>query len=409
MRRIGALVMVALAGAGGATLWAQSASQIALADDPAQARRALTDAQAQAASASARAQKLEAQAQTANAAADRTAQEAAAVAARIQQAEADIAADEARIRLIDHQRAVLSATLARRQLPLLRLTGALQHLSRRPMIVSLLRPGSVSDAAHLRALLDTMVPEVRARTAALKVEIDRARVLANQARRAQAALLAGKATLTDRRQSLSALETQQRLAARNVSGTADRESERALALAEQARDLGGLLDVLDKASALRERLARLPGPVIRPARPETTQPDESESPAPAPARLAHYILPAAGRLVAGFGAQGQPGTASATPHGITMAVRPGAMLVTPAAGRVAFAGPYPGYGQIAIVEHDGGWASLITGMARVDVRVGDRLVAGAPLGLAGPGRPVVGLELRKEGQPVNPLDQLGGP
>jgi hypothetical protein len=30
------------------------------------------------------------------------------------------------------------------------------------MIVSLLRPGSVNDAAHLRALLATMVPEVSA-------------------------------------------------------------------------------------------------------------------------------------------------------------------------------------------------------------------------------------------------------
>jgi hypothetical protein len=35
---------------------------------------------------------------------------------------------------------------------------------------------------------------------------------------------------------------------------------------------------------------------------------------------------------------------------------------------VAFAGAYPGYGQIVIVEHDGGWASLITGMARVDAQ-----------------------------------------
>jgi septal ring factor EnvC (AmiA/AmiB activator) len=68
----------------------------------------------------------------ANAAADRTAREAAAVAARIQQAESEIAADEASIRLIEQQRAALSATLARRQQPLLKLTGALQHLSRRP-------------------------------------------------------------------------------------------------------------------------------------------------------------------------------------------------------------------------------------------------------------------------------------
>ncbi|WP_068091995.1 murein hydrolase activator EnvC family protein [Novosphingobium rosa] len=371
-------------------------------DDPNQARRQLLDAKSAAQAAGVRAEKLEADARNANAAADHTAREAAAVAARIQQAEAEIAADEARIRLIEQQRAELSATLARRQQPLLRLTGALQHLSRRPLIVSLLRPGSVQDAAHLRALLATMMPEVRQRTAALRQEIDKARALAAQQRKAQATLIAGRQDLNDRKQSLSALETRQRLAARDVSGSADRESERALALAERARDLGGLLDELDKAAGLREKLARLPGPIIRPDRPEATQASEEEDHTPPPAHLADYILPVSGRLIAGFGASNN-GAAS---RGISLAVPAGAQLVTPAPGRVAFAGPYPGYGQITIIEHDGGWTSLVTGLGRVDVRVGDRLVAGAPLGLAGPGRPVVGLELRKDGQPANPLDQI---
>jgi septal ring factor EnvC (AmiA/AmiB activator) len=158
--RAGWLFAVALAGLAGAGAWAQNAGQ-AQADDRRGAPRSGRCPPAGRCR-SKRADKLEADAQGANAAADRTAHEAAAIAARIQQAEAEIAVDEARIRLIDQQRAALSATLARRQQPLLRLTGALQHLSRRPMIVSLLRPGSVNDAAHLRALLATMVPEVSA-------------------------------------------------------------------------------------------------------------------------------------------------------------------------------------------------------------------------------------------------------
>jgi septal ring factor EnvC (AmiA/AmiB activator) len=106
--------------------------------------------------------------------------------------------------------------------------------------------------------------------------------------------------------------------------------------------------------------------------------------------------------VAGFGVAGDGGTSS----GLTLAPRPGAQVVAPAAGRVAFAGPYRGYGRIVIIEHEGGWTSLITGLARVDVRVGDRLVAGAPLGVAGQGQPQVSLELRRDNEPVNPLQYL---
>ncbi|MBA3054230.1 MAG: peptidoglycan DD-metalloendopeptidase family protein, partial [Sphingomonadales bacterium] len=86
------------------------------------------------------------------------------------------------------------------------------------------------------------------------------------------------------------------------------------------------------------------------------------------------------------------------------AARPGAQAIAPGPGRVAFAGPYRGFGQIAIIDHGDGWTSLVTGLARLDVRVGQNLVAGSPLGRAGPGRPVIGLELRREGEPVNPLD-----
>jgi murein hydrolase activator len=71
---------------------------------------------------------------------------------------------------------------------------------------------------------------------------------------------------------------------------------------------------------------------------------------------------------------------------------------------VGFAGPYRGYGRIVIIEHAGGWTSLVTGLARSDVAVGDELVGGAPIGVAGPGRPAVTLELRSGGEPVNPLE-----
>jgi septal ring factor EnvC (AmiA/AmiB activator) len=393
------IAIALLAAASGA-----SAQQARLFEDPATIRRALGDAQAQGRVARLRAERYEAEAARTTELVAKTEQAAAGVAARIQQAEAQIAMQEANVRLIARQREVLRARLAERQQPLMQLTAALQRLSRRPPALSLLQPGSVHDAMHLRAVLETMLPEVNRRTAALRAEIDRSKALQRSAVLAANSLRASRSELAQRRQSLIALETRQRIASRTASGLADREAERSLAMAEKARDLDALALELGRAGELRQALARLPGPVMRPARPADARVMATEAPAPTITGPQGYVLPVAGRLVSGFGvsAPGVPVT-----RGVAVAPRAGAQAVAPAAGRVAFAGPYRGYGQIVIIEHAGGWTSLVTGLSRLDARVGDTLVTGAPLGIAGAGAPIVTLELRRDGEPVNPLQFVG--
>ena len=400
-RRLILPLFAVLALAGGALALPQPAYE-----DLGDTRAALAAAQAQGEAARQRAQALEAEAAKATGAADRTAREAAALAARIQQAEAGLAAGEARLALIGRDQSALRAGLAAKQRPLVRLTGALQRLSRRPMVLSLLRPGSLRDTMHLRALLETMLPEVERRTLGLRREIARGRTLQDNALAAQQALRRDQSELAQRRTALAALETRQRLASRDASGVADREAERALALAEQARDLGALTQSLGQAGTLREILAALPGPVLRPERPDLARVTPEDPPAATAAPgIAGYILPVDGRLVAGFG-EAKPGVPLS--RGIALAPRGGAQAVAPAPGRVVFAGPYRGYGNIVIVEHPGGWTSVITGLARLNAKVGEQLVRGSPLGSAGPLRPLLTLELRKDGEPINPLDAIRG-
>jgi len=390
-------------------LLAASAAAVELSsgDDPARTREALRQALVEGRMAEARSKVLEANAARAVAAADKTARTAAALAARIQQAEAGIAAAQARISLIDRERLALREQLGAEQRPVVRLTAALQQFSRRPVALSVLRPGSIREMVYTRALLASAVPVVRQRTAHLRSQLARSRELRTQASLALIGLHDESAVLAGRKQQLAEIETRERLASRDATGSAAREGERALALAEQARDLNSLVGELDRAGALRRRLAALPGPVLRPARPEAAR-----LAAPLPAATAEagravpppapYLLPVAGRTVAGFGARGEDGIS----NGITLAPRPGAQVVAPAAGRVAFAGPYRGYGRIVIIEHEGGWTSLVTGLARVDVRVGARLIGGAPLGIAGQGQPTISLELRRDNEPVNPLQYI---
>ena len=82
-------------------------------------------------------------------------------------------------------------------------------------------------------------------------------------------------------------------------------------------------------------------------------------------------------------------------------------MIAPAHGRIVFAGPYRGYGRIVIVEHDNGWTSLVTGMGALDVAVGQTISAGSPIGRAPAAGGAIALELRQDGNPVNPLDYLG--
>ena len=382
----------------------QAQSPIPAIDSTQDAQSALRSAEAQGREAQLRAEAFERQAASATAAADKTAQESAAIAARVQQAEARIAENEAKVRLIAQQQLALRVELAQRQKPVVELTAALQRLSRRPAVFSLLRPGSLQDAVYLRAVLETMLPEIGRRTAGLRAAIERSKQLQRSAQQASADLRASQVELGQRRQLLGTVEARQRLDSRSASGSADREAERALALAEQARDLTSLMGELDKAGRLRAQLAALPGPVLRPAQPQgNAVAPMVETPAPTANAPMPYQLPGAGRLLTGFG-NGAAGQAES--RGLSIAARPGAQAVVPGAGRVAFAGPYQGYGAIVIIEHGGGWTSLVTGLATLNVRVGQSVIAGAPLGQAGPGRPVLGLELRKDGNPLNPLDFL---
>lgn len=374
------------------------------------ARAALERAESDRRSAGRRAEMLEREAAEADKAADRAVRESAALAARIQQAEAAITAAEARVALIQGQQAVLDLQLAERREPLMHLTAALQRIARRPLALSAFRPGTLEDAVYLRAMLATTLPQVERQTRGLRSELDRSQRLAARAGAALKELRATERTLADRRRRLATLSARQRVASRQAGLAARREAERAFALAEEARDLESLVGELERAGALRARLASLPGPVLRPVRPDRAAPAMRRTPAPAaPAGTSaaaprNFRLPVDGRVVAGFGAQLEGGVRTA---GLVLAPRQGAVAVAPASGRVAYAGPYRGYGRIVILEHGEGWTSLLTGLARVDVAVGEQLASGSPVGTAPARNPRIGLELRRQGEPVNPLRFIG--
>jgi murein hydrolase activator len=380
-------------GIAGALLLASVAGAQSIDDE----RRALATAKAQSEAASTRAQKLEREAAIQLSAAERTKSEAAAVAARIQSAEANITAAEARIRLIEQLRTEQRARLAAKQEPAVRLLAALQTLARRPPGLALIQPGSTRDLVHVRAVLSSMMPIVNARTKGLRADIETGRRLRADADRALAAVEAGQRRLAEERARLVKLAATRRLDAQRLTRGAINEQDRAIALGEKARDIVELMADVSAAAEVRSALETLPGPLLRPTRPGEARVQPSGNDPSQEARFS-YRLPVAGTVVTGLGEISDNGVRA---RGLTIAARDGALVVAPARGRIAFAGPFRGFGQIVIIDHGGGWTSLITSLAALDTRVGENVLQGGPIGRAGQDRPTVTIELRRGNKPVD--------
>lgn len=404
MRRLAAALALTLAVASGAFAVAQSDvfDPQAIAN---RERQQLLTAKQQSADAMARSTALEAQATAARSEADRLKKRSAALAARIQSAEADINAGEARVALVGRRLATQEARLAEQQQPLLELTAALQQLSRQPPVSVLAQPGSLTDMVHARAVIDAAMPVIARRTAGVRRELVGLRATRQQQAVALKALSSSKAQLAQRRDALTRLENEGRMRSRELMSSAQLEADRALGLGEKARDIVDLMDTLEADSAMRGELAQLAGPMPRPRDP-TSAAMQVAAPAPAEDELARgaYRLPVVGRIVAGLGEVSDSGVRS---RGLTIAARPGGQVISPAPGHVSFAGDYRGYGKIVIIDHGGGWTSLLTGLIGLSVGVGDTLDAGTPIGRAGSADSRITVELRRGGRPVDIVAMLG--
>lgn len=364
-------------------------------------QRALLSAREQADQARQRGDALSKQADTAANDADRLASQAAALAARIQASEADIKAARTRIAIVDQLQRDQRTRLAEKQGPMVRLTAALQMMTRKPTALALVEPRSLDELIYVRSIMSTIIPEIERRTANLRDEVKQGEALRLQADRAAASLDESQKRLAERRAQLGSLSASGRVQAARFANDAGLEQERALALGEEARDILDLMDQIREGGEIRESLAALEGPLMRPGQGQERPVDEGER----RAEIANaYRLPVIGEITAGLGEISDSGFRA---RGVTLAVAPGAQIIAPAAGRVAYAGRYRGYGEILIIEHDAGWTSLITNMAMTSVKVGDQLVQGSPVGRSGNDDPEVTVELRRNGRPIDIAALIG--
>ncbi|MBI5163423.1 MAG: peptidoglycan DD-metalloendopeptidase family protein [Magnetospirillum sp.] len=119
----------------------------------------------------------------------------------------------------------------------------------------------------------------------------------------------------------------------------------------------------------------------------------------------HVPYPARGKVIARFGQTNEVGHEH---KGLTIATRKQAQVIAPYDGQVVFSGPFRGYGLLLIIDHGEGYHTLLAGMSRIDAAVGQHLLAGEPVAVMGQDEttPTLYVELRRNGQPVNPQPWL---
>lgn len=289
---------------------------------------------------------------------------------------------------------------------------ALVQLARDPPTALALAPMPPIDAVRGGLLLGRAVPPLAARAQALgsaiaQLETVRAQIVAAEAEHRTE----GESLAHDQAQ-IAALIARKQILQQQTRAGLDENSRQQAALAAKASSLRDLIARLEASRrAAEQRVASRPtagatAPLAvtaaTPTRPPAGAPSGSRPVAQAKGRLA---VPATGLLISRFG-EAQPG--GMTSKGLTFETRPGAEVVAPFDGRVVYAGPFKGYGRILIIDHGGGYYSVLAGLDRIEQSVGQWLVAGEPVGVMPQtgSRPHLYLELRDNGQSINPLPWL---
>jgi septal ring factor EnvC (AmiA/AmiB activator) len=345
----------------------------------------LRQARAEQFAAETEAAKLEQVAAQARGEAERLRAEQSAAAQNIEAAEARITASDMQLRLASAFVAAHRQRLAEEQRPVASLLAGLAMMAERPPLLAIADQGSTDDLVKVRILLDSTIPVIRRRTARLSAQLGEGERLEHSAASARTELVQSREDLVGRRRQFAALEQRALQAAAASGGQALSAGDVAIAAGEDVERLRGSESGNRAALALAAALA---GADEAPPRPVVSEGPVLRSPFA-------YQLPAAAAVTGGLDAVNASGVRS---RGLTLATSRGAPVTAPAAGVVRFAGPFRDYDGILIIDHGGGWMSLVVNVS-TELKPGDRVEIGQPFGRAlGP----LGVELSQNGRKVSP-------
>lgn len=282
--------------------------------------------------------------------------------------------------------------------------SALQKLARMPPETLLLKKQPPLDTARGAMILQALLPKIQQRADDYGKKLNEINIIEDDIEEKLETQTAAWQELSRKRTRMRELMAQRTSIYQITIGEQKKHEADISFLTKQARSLKDLFARLE-AQQKRARETREAAAAAATPRKKTksAEPVSRSLPAMALGSL-RGRAPVEGSVVTGFGQTDELGAKS---EGITISARAGATVTAPLAGTVRFAGPFQKYRQILIIEHPGGYHSLIAGLGRIDTVVGARLASGEPVGALDTGAaPRLYFELRHDGKPVNPQPAL---
>ena len=276
---------------------------------------------------------------------------------------------------------------------------ALQRIARKPPEAWLASPASAVDSVRSSILMGSLTQRLEADARRLGAQLDALRKLRTEIAAQKEDLANNSASLERERHELDQLIVRKGKARARLTSNAKREAGRLAKLVGEAKSLRALIATLEAGSAALTPSGTKPIPKPR-AAPKRKNMQTFQS------ARGRMPFPVQGNILRGFN---EPDAGRTRTKGIQIATLSGAQVLAPHDGEIVFAGRFRSYGQLLIIAHGGGYHTLVAGLSRVDVTVGQMLLSGEPVGrMAGENgkNPILYIEMRRNGAPFDPIPWL---
>jgi septal ring factor EnvC (AmiA/AmiB activator) len=339
-------------------------------------------------------------------------------AAGVRDIETKIAEAEARLLPLDSREQEIRASLDSRRSEIVEVLAALQRVGRRTPPALLVRPEDALQSLRTAILLGAVVPEIRVRAEKLVADLDELVSLRKSIAAERDRMATDRDSLKGEQTRLATLVDERQRQQSRFEKDMAAEGARAIELSRQVDSLQGLIAKMEQdlksAAKAAETASRQGAPAPLNGKPNLAALKDPSRLSPAIAFASAKGLlpfPVNGTKIREFG--GSDGVGGVE-KGISLAARPGAQVTTPCDGWVVYAGPFRSYGQLLILNAGGGYHVLIAGMERISVNIGQFVLTGVPVATMGstsrvasilsanPSQPVLYIEFRKDGTPIDP-------